>query len=117
MTMFSRMVRVGCLVWIVSWGAGVANADIPLPPSVKECRYLTQEVVQIKSCGSAQVCFAQMQCGFKIAPVSCLAKNGRCPEKPRDCAEDPQVSFVKDESRLPPVIMNSNGVQNGGKGN
>ena len=85
------------------WGIGMANADIPLPPVMKECHYLTQNTVQVK-------------CGLKVTPVSCLAKNGRCPEKARDCAEDPQVEFVKTEGSLPPVIMNSNGVQNGGNG-
>lgn len=111
------MIILKIMAVLGSLGIGLASADIPLPQSLKECHYLTQNTVQVKSCGSTQICFAQMQCGFKITPVSCLAKNGRCPEKPRDCAEDPQVEFVKAEGSLPPVIMNSNGVQNGGKGN
>jgi len=110
------MTILNVLAWLGSFGLGMASADIPLPPAMKECHYLSQNTVQVKSCGSAQVCFAQMQCGLKVTPVSCLAKNGRCPEKPRDCAEDPQVEFVKAEGSLPPVIMNSNGVQNGGNG-
>jgi hypothetical protein len=98
--------------------ASLARADIPLPQPVKDCHYLSRHTVQVKSCAGTQVCFAQMQCGFKVTPVSCLAKNGQCPENPKDCAQDPQVEFVA--KPVPPPVMNSNGlgesVSGGGQG-